>query len=70
MTHSLLRADRPAHLKIVAVALVGAAVVVLVGIAARVPEAAPSAVQTPTRGPVLKVGKPMTVTDLNATFMR
>ena len=68
MTHSLLRADRPAHLKIVAVALVGAAVVVLVGIAARVPEAAPPAVQT--RGPVLKAGKPMTVTDLNATFMR
>jgi hypothetical protein len=70
MTHSLLRADRRAHLKIVAVALVGAAVVVLVGITARVPEAATPAAQVPTRGPILKAGKPVTVTDLTATFMR
>ena len=70
MTHSLLRAGRRAHLKIAAVALVGAAAVVTVGINARVPEAATAAVQVPTRGPVLKAGMPVTMTDLNATVIR
>ena len=36
MTHSLIGADRTTHLKIVAVALAGAIVVILVGITARV----------------------------------
>jgi hypothetical protein len=40
MTHSQLGAGRRAHLKIVAVALAGAAAVVMVGINARVPDAA------------------------------
>jgi hypothetical protein len=70
MTHSLLRADRRAHLKIVAVALVGAAVVIMVGLTARLPDATIRAVQPPAWGPVLKAGGPMAVTDLNATFMR
>jgi hypothetical protein len=70
MTHSLLGAGRRAHLKIVAVALAGAAAVVMVGINARVPDAAIPAVQGSTRGPVFNAGKPVTVTDLNTTFVR
>jgi hypothetical protein len=70
MTHSLLRADRRAHLKIVAVALVCAAVVVMVGFTARLPDAPTPAVQPPAWGQVLKAGRPIAVTDLNATFMR
>jgi hypothetical protein len=70
MTHSLLRADRRAHLKIAAVALVGAAVVVMVGFNARVPEATTAALRLPLRVPVLNAGKPVTLTDLNATIIR
>ena len=70
MTHSLLSAGRSTHLKITAVALVGAAAVVMVGITARVPEAATARVQPPTQGLVLSAGKPMTITDLNATIIR
>ena len=70
MTHSLLRAGRSTHLKIAAVALAGSAAVVMVGINARVPEVASVAVQSPTRSSVQIVGRPVIVTDLNATVIR
>lgn len=56
MDHSLLSASRNAHLKIVAVALISATVVVTVAIRARVADTA--AATAGISGPVLKAGKP------------
>ena len=61
MNHSLVTADRTTHLKIVAVSLVAAIAVVLVGITARVTDSGASA-NLQAHGPVLKAGKPATVT--------
>ena len=61
MNHSLVTADRTTHLKIVAVSLVAAIVVVLVGITARVTDTSASA-NLQAHGPVLKAGKPSVVT--------
>ena len=61
MNHSLVTADRTTHLKIVAVSLVAAIAVVLVGITARVTDSGASA-NLQAHGPVLKAGKPSTVT--------
>lgn len=66
MDHSLLTASRTTHVKIVIVALLGAIVVVSVGIAAHV-GAAPSAALTPT---VLKAGQPVTYSRHDATLAR
>ena len=61
MNHSLVTADRTTHLKIVAVSLVAAIAVVLVGITARVTDSGASA-NLQAHGPVLKAGKPAAVT--------
>lgn len=61
MNHSLVTADRTTHLKIVAVSLVAAIAVVLVGITARVTDSGASATLQ-AHGPVLKAGKPAAVT--------
>jgi cytochrome oxidase Cu insertion factor (SCO1/SenC/PrrC family) len=61
MNHSLVTADRTTHLKIVAVSLVAAIAVVLVGITARVTDSGSSA-NLQAHGPVLKAGKPAAVT--------
>ena len=61
MTHSLIRADRGTHVKIVAVALVAAILVVVVGITARVADFDTMA-SMQRNGPVLKAGKPATFT--------
>ena len=68
MSHSLLSADRATHLKIVSVALIGAFIVVGVGIRARITD-------TPTTtaridGPVLKASKPTTYTSHDASAVR
>ena len=60
MNHSLVTADRTTHLKIVAVSLVAAIAVVLVGITARVTDSGASA-NLQAHGPVLKAGKPAAV---------
>ena len=61
MNHSLVTADRTTHLKIVAVSLVAAIAVVLVGITARVTDTGASA-NLQAHGQVLKAGKPAAVT--------
>jgi hypothetical protein len=61
MNHSLVTADRTTHLKIVALSLVAAIAVILVGVTARVTDNGASA-SLQAHGPVLKAGKPAVVT--------
>jgi hypothetical protein len=61
MNHSLVTADRTTHLKIVAVSLMAAIAVILVGVTARVTDNGASA-SLQAHGPVLKAGKPAVVT--------
>jgi hypothetical protein len=70
MTHSLIGADRSTHFKIVAVALVGAVVLVMVGITARVAETDTATARIQAEGPVLKAGTPATVTARDGTAIR
>ena len=62
MNHSLVTADRTTHLKIVAVSLVAAIAVILVGITARVTDTGSATAKLETHGPVLKAGKPAVIT--------
>ena len=62
MNHSLVTADRTTHLKIVAVSLVAAIAVILVGITARVTDDSGASANLQAHGPVLKAGKPSAVT--------
>lgn len=61
MNHSLVTADRTTHLKIVAVSLVAAIAVIMVGVTARVADSGASS-SLQAHGPVLKAGKPSAVT--------
>jgi hypothetical protein len=70
MTHSLIGADRSTHFKIVAVALVSAIVLVVVGITARVAETDTATARLEAEGPVLKAGKPAIVTTRDGTTIR
>jgi hypothetical protein len=68
MTHSLIEADRTAHLKIASVALAAAVAVVVVGASARLAErGAPTA---RLQAPVLKAGKPVHLSARDPTAMR
>ena len=69
MNHSLVTADRTTHLKIVAVSLVAAIAVILVGVTARISDTGTSA-KLEASGPVLKAGKPATVTSRDATAIQ
>ena len=63
MNHSLVTADRTTHLKIVAVSLVAAIAVILVGISARVADSSNGATaKLEAHGPMLKAGKNSVVT--------
>ncbi len=62
MNHSLVTADRTTHLKIVAVSLIAAIAVILVGITARISDTGTASARLETHGPVLKAGKPSTIT--------
>jgi hypothetical protein len=68
MNHSLISADRNTHFKIMAVALVSAIVLVAVGLIARMDD--PHTATAEVHGPVLKVGKSMTVTTRNGSTIR
>jgi cytochrome oxidase Cu insertion factor (SCO1/SenC/PrrC family) len=70
MTHSLIGADRTTHFKIVAVALVSAIVLVMVGITARVVDSDTATARLQSDGPVLKAGKPATFTTRDGTAIR
>lgn len=69
MNHSLVTADRTTHLKIVAVSLVAAIAVILVGITARVADTGATA-KLEAHGPVLKAGKPAAVTARDGTSIQ
>jgi hypothetical protein len=62
MNHSLVTADRTTHLKIVAVSLVAAIAVILVGVTARVTDTGSASANLQAHGPVVKAGKPAAVT--------
>ena len=69
MTHSLLAADRGTHIKIVVVALLGAILIVLAGIAAHV-TAWSEIARLQAHAPVVKAGKPVTVTGQGDAVIR
>ena len=62
MNHSLVTADRTTHMKIVAVSLIAAIAVILVGVTARISDTGNTSAKVETQGPVLKAGKPATIT--------
>ena len=68
MSHSLLSSDRRTHLKIVVVAVIGASIVVGVGIRARIVDNSTTAAVTSK--PVLKAGRPTTYTSRDASAVR
>jgi cytochrome oxidase Cu insertion factor (SCO1/SenC/PrrC family) len=70
MNHSLVTADRTTHLKIVAVSLVAAIAVILVGITARVADTGSATAKLESHGPVLKAGKPAAVTARDGTSIQ
>jgi hypothetical protein len=70
MTHSLIGADRSTHFKIVAVALVSAIVLVMVGVTARVADTDTATARLQADGPVLKAGKPTTLTVRDSSAIR
>jgi uracil DNA glycosylase len=63
MSHSLIGADRTTHLKIVAVALAGAIVVILIGVTARVTDIGIAGAQNV----IVKAGKPAAYTARHTT---
>ena len=69
MSHSLLTANRTTHVKIVVVALVGAIMVVVAGIAAHV-SANSEIARLQAHGPVLKAGKPVSYTGQGGSSVR
>jgi len=69
MNHSLVTADRTTHLKIVAVSLVAAIAVILVGVTARVTDNGASA-NFQAHGPVIKAGKPAAITAIDGNTVR
>jgi hypothetical protein len=68
MNHSLYSADRSTHLKIVAVALIGASLVAGVGVASRVGES--SVAMAAASGPVIKATRAVVVTTLESATIR
>ncbi len=70
MNFSLLTADRMTHLKIVAVALIAATVVTVVGLTARVGGDSANAASKSSATQVVKVGKPTVYTQNGALVVR
>ena len=70
MNHSLVTADRTTHLKIVAVSLIAAIGVIMVGITARITDTGTASAKLETHGPVLKAGKPSTITSRDGSSIQ
>ena len=70
MSESLWSAGRNTHLKIVAVALVAAIIVVAVGIYARDTDSAASVAAVKADRPLLKAGQPASFTDSAGSSVR
>ena len=69
-SHSLIGANRNTHFKIIAVALVSAIVLVVVGMIARLDDSKSATRQMHAKGPVLKVGKQPTVAARDGSTIR
>ena len=69
MTHSLIGADRRTHFKIASVALISAIMLVVVGLIARHHETTTETAVV-VDVPVLKIGKPTTVTTRHDSTIR
>ena len=72
MNHSMFSADRPTHVKIVVVALIGATLVAGIGIAARVSgrDTGNATPRVEARMPVIKAGAPVTVSSSETRAIR
>ena len=70
MNHSLLSADRNTHLKIVALALIAAIVVVLIGITARLHDDTSFAGRFDGGMQVFKAGQPLAYTQAERSWVR
>lgn len=70
MSHSLIGADRNTHFKMMAVALISAMALVLMGLIARMDNDETVAARLHADGPVLKLGKPTTVTSRDISTIR
>jgi hypothetical protein len=70
MNHSLIGADRSTHLKMTAVALICAFALVVIGLFARIDNYETANARLHADGPVLKVGKPTTVTTREISTLR
>ena len=70
MNHSLITADRTTHLKIAAVALIGAIMVVAVGIGARLADEETATAAAHSRTLVVKAGKPAAYSSQDGTAVR
>jgi len=70
MNHSMFSADRPTHVKIVVVALIGATLVAGIGIAARISDRDAGATRIEARMPVIKAGAPVAVSSSETRTIR
>jgi len=70
MNHSILTADGTTHLKIVALALIAAIGVVVVGFSARVEDPALGKAHAESNGPAIKAGKATQFTTGSAIEVR
>ena len=68
--YSLVTADRTTHYKIVAVSLIAAIVVVVVGVTARVADTGTATARVETSKSVVKAGKPATISSHEAPTIR
>jgi len=70
MTSSLIGADRSTHLKIAAIALIAATVVVIVGLTGRISDSPRDLAGVPSNGTVVKAGTPVNVTSQSGVVVR
>jgi hypothetical protein len=70
MNHSMLTCGRTTHLKIVAVALVAAALVTTVGLTGRVDDFGTGNMTAKAGGPAVKAGKPAIYSTRNDAAVR
>ena len=70
MNHSMLTCGRTTHLKIVAVALIAAALVTTVGLTGRLDDLGTANMTAKAGGPALKAGKPALYSTRNDAAIR
>jgi hypothetical protein len=70
MTHSLIHADRGTHCKIVALALIGALLVVMAAVAAKLAGSDAEMARLQARATVVKAGEPAVAAALDQKAVR